>query len=238
MRNTFIIARRELAGYFVSPVAYIVAAAILAVQGFLFYLLLTLTREATMRYSFSNLIGLLFIIGVVPFLTMRSLAEEKRMGTIELLLTSPVRDWEVVVGKFLAGLGLWAVILILSLYFPAILFLFGEPDPGAIAAGYLGLFLLGGALLAIGLFASALTQSQLVAGILGAANAIVLALVQFLGDFTGVVAAEVLEYLGLLTHYFDFVKGIVDTKEIIYYLSIIAAFLFLATRALETRRWK
>ena len=238
MRNTLVIARRELAAYFVSPVAYVVTAAVLAVQGFLFYLLLTLTREATMRYAFSNLIGLLFIVGVIPFLTMRALAEEKRMGTIELLLTSPVRDWEVVVGKFLAGLGLWTLILVLSLYFPLILFAFGEPDPGAIVAGYLGLFLLGGALLSIGMFASALTQSQVVAGILGAAIAIVLSLVQFLSDSGGVGAGSFFEYLGLLGHYFDFVKGIVDTKEVIYYISVIAAFLFLATRVLEMRRWK
>jgi len=238
MRNTFVIAKRELAAYFISPVAYIVAAALLAVQGFLFYLLLTITREATMRYSFSNLLGLLFIVGVVPFLTMRSLAEEKRIGTIELLLTSPVRDWEIVVGKFLAGLGLWTAILALSVYFPLILFAFGNPDLGPILAGYLGLFLLGGALLSIGLFASALTQNQIVAGVLGAAIALLLSIIQFLRDFVSPGAGKFFEYLGLLGHYFDFVKGIIDTKEVVYYVSVMAAFLFLATRVLEMRRWK
>lgn len=236
MRNTFAIAKRELQAYFVSPIAYVVTAAFLVITGYLFSMILYYSREATMRYLFGNIATILLF--VAPVLTMRLLAEEQRSGTIELLLTSPVRDWEAVLGKFLAGLALLVIMLALTLYYPLILERYGDPDLGSIAAGYLGLLLLGGALLAIGVLTSSLTSNQIVAAVLGVGLILILWLSQALSDVAGPPLAGFFSYLAFPTHYFDFAKGVIDTKDVIYYLSVIAAALFLATRSLETRRWK
>jgi len=236
MRNVFTIAKRELGSYFVSPIAYVVIAAFLAVTGYLFALILFYSREATMRYLFNNMTTILLF--VAPILTMRLLAEEERTGTIELLLTSPVQDWEVVVGKYLASLVLFTLMLGLTAYYPLVLDIFGNPDRGAIVAGYLGLFLFGAALLAVGLFTSSVTGNQIVAAVLGIGLCILLWLTEALADFMGPPVSNLLSYLALGNHFFDFTKGIVDTKDVIYYLSVIAAGLSLATTTLSARRWK
>jgi len=236
MRNIMAIAKREVGSYFVSPIAYIVTAAFLVITGYLFAMILFYSREATMSYLFRYMTTIL--IFVAPLLTMRLLAEEQRSGTIEILLTSPVRDGEVVMGKFLASLCLLTIMLALTLYYPLILELFGNPDRGPIAAGYLGLFLLGGALLAAGVLTSSLTQNQIVAAVLGVAVALFLWLCGALTDFVGPPLGGFFHYLALSSHFFDFPKGVVDSKDVIYYLSVTAACLFLATRSLETRRWR
>lgn len=238
MRNVIHIARRELNAYFVSPIAYVVGAIYLAVMGGLFGIILYYSREATLRYVFLHGVSILFLVLVTQVLTMRLLAEEQRQGTLELLLTAPLRDWEVVIGKYLASLGVFAAMIILTGYFPIVLLRVGNPDVGPMLAGYLGYLLLGAALLSIGLFASALTQNQIVAAVLGIGITLLLWLSGALEELVGETAKKIITYLPIFDHYMDFVRGIIDTKDIVYYLSLIAFFLFLTTRVLETRRWR
>lgn len=236
MRNTLAIAGRELQAYFVSPIAYVVTAAFLLISGYLFAAILLLSQEATLRYLFGNLTTILLF--VAPLLTMRLLAEEQRSGTLELLLTSPVQDWEVVLGKWLASLGLFAGILLLTGYYPLILWRYGNPDWGPVLTGYGGVLLLGGTLLALGTLTSALTSNQIVAAVLGVGLAVLAWLIDALSQFAGPPISGVFTYLSLSTHFFDFLRGIVDTKDVVYYVSVIVVALFLATRVLETRRWR
>jgi len=235
MRNTLTIAQRELYAYFVSPIAYVVTAAFLVIGGYLFSLILYFSRQATMRFIFGNLGFILLLIA--PMITMRLLAEEHRSGTIELLLTSPVRDWEVVLGKFLACFILFLAIVALTLVYPLVLFIFGNPDRGPILTGYLSLLLTGGAYLSVGLFTSSLSRNQIVAAVLGIVLLLVLWLADAAGSFVGGTLNSILSYLSLSTHSNDMMRGVIDTKDVIYYLSFIAAFLFLTVRSLESRRW-
>ncbi len=240
MRNILTIAQKELSTYFVSPVAYVVTAFFLVVMGYLFAVPVVAFRNApimaVIRSLFFNMAVVLLLIS--PALTMRLLAEEQRMGTIELLLTSPVRDWEVVLGKFLGSLGFFAVMLVLTGFYPLIALRVGNPDLGPILSSYLGTFLMGAAFLAAGLFASSLTQNQIIAAVVGFAILLLLWLIDALSNIAGGSLAQVLQYLSLITHFDDFTKGVVDTSNLVYYLSVTAIFLFLATRSLETRRWR
>jgi len=238
MRNVYHVARRELNAYLASPIAYVVAAIYLAVLGGMSGFILYYSREATMRYALTHGVTLLFLVLVTQVLTMRLLADEQRQGTIELLLTSPVRDWEVVVGKYLASLGVFALMMLLSGYFPLVLTRIGDPDVPVILSGYLGFLLMGGALLAIGVFASSVTQNQVVAAVLGMGIAILLWLSGALTDFVSGELREIVAYVPIFDHYFDFVRGMIDTRHIIYYLSVVVLFLFFSTRVLEARRWK
>jgi ABC-2 type transport system permease protein len=236
MKNAWTIAQREVGAYFVSPIAYVVTAAFLFVMGILFERILFYSREATLRYLFQNL-GFLLTF-VAPLLSMRLLAEEQRSGTLELLLTSPVRDWEVVVGKFLAALALFSVMLALTLLYPLILLAFGNPDMGPILSGYLGVVLMGSSMLAIGVFTSSLSQNQIVAGVLGIVILLVLSLLEPLAQAFGAPVSEFLLNLSLGRHFPDFAKGVIDSQDVVYYLSVTVAGLFLATRSLEARRWR
>ena len=238
MKNAYYIAKRELGAYFVSPIAYVMSAIYLAVTGGLFGFILYYSREATLRYVFLHGVSVLFLVLVTQVLSMRLLADEQRLGTLELLLTSPVRDWEVIVGKYLASLCMFLVMILLTGYLPLLLVRLGEPDLGAMFSGYLGYALLGAALLSIGLFTSSLTQNQMVAAVLGMGITLLLWLSGALGDIVGETMKGIVAYLPIFDHYMDFVRGIVDTKDIVYYLSIIALFLFLSTRVVEARRWK
>ncbi|MCC7353392.1 MAG: ABC transporter permease subunit [Anaerolineae bacterium] len=236
MRNTLTIARRELSAYFISPVAYVVIAGFLIIAGYFFTLILFYSREATLRYLFSNLTTIL--IFVAPVLSMRLLAEEQRSGTIELLLTAPVRDWEVVLGKWTAAFVFWLIMLIPTAVYPILLNRYGDPDIIPIVTGYLGIILLGGTLLALGTLTSAMTQNQIVAAVLGVGLTLLLWLIGAAGDFAGPALSGFFQYLALGTHFSDLARGIVDTKNIVYYLSVTVAALFLATRVLESRRWR
>jgi ABC-2 type transport system permease protein len=236
MRNMVVIARKELHAYFASPIAYVVIAAFLAIMGFFFSLIVYYTREASLRGVFANMaVTLLF---VTPALTMRLLAEEQRSGTIELLLTLPVRDWEVVLGKFLAGLGVYGVMLALTVYYPLLMISLGNPDRGAIIGGYVGLALLGATFLSIGLFTSSLSRNQVVAALLAFGAMLILWLVDVAGSLFGPPVGDVVAYLSMSAHYFDFLRGIVDTKDVIFYLSATAGFLFLSVQMLQLRRWR
>jgi len=236
MKNMIVITQKELRAYFTTPVAYVVIAAFLAVMGFFFWLIVSLTREASLRGVFANMaVTLLFI---APALTMRLLAEEQRSGTIELLLTLPVRDWQVVVGKFLASLAVFAVMLGLTLYYPLLWLRLGNPDLGPIVSGYVGLLLLGGSCLSIGLFTSSLSRNQVVAALLGFGAMLILWVIDIAGGLLGSPVSDVVTYLSMSQHYFDFVRGIISTKDLTFYLAVTAAFLFLSVQVLQLRRWR
>ena len=236
MRNVLIIAKRELQAYFVSPIAYVIRTCFLGITGYLFSMILHYSRQASLQYLFGNVTTILLLIA--PVLTMRLLAEEQSKGTIELLLTSPVRDWEIAVGKYLASLGLFAVMLVLTGYYPLLLRVYGKPDFGPIWGGYLGVFLLGATLLSLGLFTSSLTSNQIVAAVLGFVLVLAFWLV---GALSGVVTGtlgNVANYLDLSSHFTEFSQGVIDTKDVVYALSVITGSLFLTTRVLEMRRWR
>jgi ABC-2 type transport system permease protein len=235
MRNAWIVAKRELYAYVVSPVAYGVAAAFLLLCGLFFVGGVAQWQDANLQSLFASLSIVLLLIA--PLLTMGLLSREQDQGTIELLLTAPLRDWEVVLGKFLAGyLFYLATIAVTGLYVP-IVARYGTPDLGIIGAGYLGLALLGAALLALGVFTSSLTRSQVVAAALGVGIGAALWLLEAIAPVLG-VAREVLAYLTPAGHYYRFLEGVIDTRAVIYLASFAFVFLFLAVQVLEARRWR
>jgi len=237
VKNVGLIASKEFRSHLTSPTAYIVTFVFLLLTGTFFSTYLTGTgyTDTSIRGFLDpgNLLLLLF----AAILTMRLLAEEKKLGTWELLLTAPVRDTEIVLGKYLGSLGVLLVMLALTLYYPLLLIWFGDPDIGPIVTSYLGLILLGSSALAIGLFASSVTSNQIVAAVV--AGGILFAL-WFVGLAIGLVpetVGDLLAYISLMGHFADFTRGIIDTRAIIYYLSITAMFLFLTVRSIETGRW-
>jgi ABC-2 type transport system permease protein len=234
--RVFLIAYRELKSYFCSWMAYLVIGGFLAISGFIFFVIITGNHQASMRWSFHNMaVTLLF---VCPILTMRLLAEERRSGTLEVLLTSPVTDAQVVLGKFLGAVGLLAVLVAATLHFPLILAQYGSPDPGPLFTGYLGLLLVGASFMAVGVLASSLTESQVVAGFLSFGGLLVLWIIGWAASQPGSAVGHVLEQLSLLNHFDDLAKGVIDSKDIVFYLSFMAVCLFGAVRALESRKWR
>jgi len=235
VRNTMTIALKEFKSYLASPMAYVVTGIFLALTGFLFRYSAATYIETSIRGFVET--GSLVLLLLAAVLAMRLLAEERKMGTLELLLTAPVRDSEVILGKFLGSLGILTAMLVLTFYYPILLMSFGDPDMGPIGTSYLGLFLLGSASLAIGIFASSLTSNQIVAAVV--AGGILFAL-WFMGTVAGYLPETVSEFIGyfsLSTYVPAFTRGVVDSRGIIYYLSITALFLFLAVRSLENSRW-
>lgn len=236
MSTTLAIAERELKSFFVSTVAWIIAAAFLAISGFLFSVILLNSNEASLRFLISNL-SVVFLF-IAPFLTMRLLAEENRLGTVELLLTNPVRDIEVVFGKFLGVMGFILVMLALTLYFPLLLFIFGTPDPGPMITGYLGVVLQASAFAGIGLAISSTTENQIVAAFLAFAINLILWLSESISGFLGKPFSDVAKYLSITSHMQDFSRGVIDSSHIIFFLSVVAASLFLTYLSLQSRRWR
>ena len=231
-----ILARRELAAYFYSPIAYVVACAFLVITGYFFAVELIEIKQATLRFALSNTV--VVMIFVVPFMTMHLLAEEWKSGTIEPLMTDPVTDWDVVLGKFIAGVGVMAFLFVPTLVYVVILKAVGEPEMGPIFTTYVGLLLMGCEYVAIGLFASSLTRSQIVAAMVSFAILLMLLIVSWVSDGKTGFALEWLAYLGIRHHLESFQKGIIDTKDVVYYLSTTALFLFFTVRIVETRKWK
>ncbi len=237
LANTWIFTRRELRAYFNSPIAYIIIVLALVISGWLFFLDFFLAGQANLRSLLTGWMPIVFLI-FVPAITMRLIAEEKKSGTIELLVTLPVTDWEIVLGKYFASLVLLVITIFMTFSYVIMVAMLGDPDGGAIFGQYLGLFLLGATYLAIGLFASGITANQIVAFLV----AIVIIAAFFLVDkftvfFPGPLAS-VLEFLGVNYHFNNLARGVIDTKDLVYYLSMVFLFLFLAVRALESRRWK
>src|SRR5579872_2621992 len=254
MRNTLIICRKELRSYFVSPVAYLLLTMFALIFGFFFWNSLRYfvyigmesqmrgqsfpmnLNEQIIRPLLSNIsvVGLFFI----PMITMRLFAEEKRTGTIELLATSPIRDGEIIVGKWLASLILYGVLLLFSAINFAFLFRYGNPDWKPLAIGYLGLLLQAGGLLAIGTFISTLTRNQIIAGAATFGVCLMLWVLDWVSQFETSTWAQVLSYMSVITHFESFAKGVVDTKDAVYYLSLIFLGLFLTSRSMESLRWR
>jgi ABC-2 type transport system permease protein len=236
MPATLTIAKRELGAYFKSPVAYIVLTAFVAINLFLFFDSFFLAGSASLESFFGGMPFLFLFFG--PAMSMRLLAEERGSGTIELLLTMPVRDSEVVIGKFLAALGLFLVGLGLTLPVVYTVAELGPLDVGATLAGYVGAAFLGATYLAVGLFASALTKNQIVAFIVGLAICLGLYLLGVFFQGGGSTVGPVLQYLSPAFHFQKIARGVIELKNVVYYLSLIAALLLLATQVLESRKWR
>ena len=237
MRNTVAIAWKESKAYFLTPTAYVVGAMFLVLTGIFF------VRDVTSTFPEATVRGLVdwasfFIIFLSPLLTMRLLAEEQKMGTLELLLTAPVRDWEVVLGKYIASLGTLVVTIALTLYYVVLLYWFGDPDTGPLLSSYFGLLMYGAAALSVGLLASSLSSNQIVAAVLGMAVLLPLSFIELVSDRVSGTAEDVLNGLSMDAHLLDFNRGIVDLSHIVYFLSMTAVFLFLTVMSLETRRWR
>ena len=192
--------------------------------------------EASLSNFFQGATFLL--IPLAPALTMRLLAEEQKLGTIELLLTSPVRDWEVILGKYFASLVFLMFLLALTSYYVILLLVFATPDPGPIYSGYVGLVLYGMAALAVGILTSTLTSNQIVAAVVGTGILVALYATSFIGDVVTGTWANIFNQLGFTSHFNDFDRGIIDTAHIVYFVTATALFLFLSIRALESRRWR
>ncbi len=246
MNKVMLIAGKELRSYLTSPMAYIITCIFLLISGVFFVLYLTATKYADTSiqgfieplsvFGLSN-IGNVFLPLFASILTMRLLSEEKKIGTWELLLTSPVKDTEVILGKFLGSLGILVCMLVLTMYFPLMLAIFGQPDMGPIWTSYLGLFLIGSSALAVGTFTSSITTNQIIAAVVSGGILFALWFVGMVSNVLPTAIANVFSYISLSSHFSNFSVGIIDTKDIIYYLSVTALFLYAAIRSLETSRW-
>jgi ABC-2 type transport system permease protein len=238
MKNIANIFWKEFRSYFSSPIAYIFIISFLGVTNWLFFRTFFLANQSSLRPFFS-LLPWVFLF-LAPAITMRSWAEEKKLGTIEILMTLPIKEYEVVIAKFLSTFVFLIVTLFLTFPLPLTVMVLGNPDPGPIWGGYVGAFLLGGAYLAIGLFSSSLTENQIVAFIVSIMLCFALLIVG--EDFVLINAPSVLvpvfSYLGLGAHFQSIGRGVIDSRDIMYYLSVIGFFLFLNQISIESRKWK
>jgi ABC-2 type transport system permease protein len=254
MRNVWIICRKELRSYFASPVAYLLLTMFGLIFGFFFWNALGYfvvagmemqmrgqsvpmnLNEQVIRPLLSNVsvIGLFFI----PMITMRLFAEEKRSGTIELLVTSPIRDLEIIIGKWLAAVALYSCLLLFTALNFAFLFKYGNPDWKPLVVAYLGLLLQAGALLAIGTFISTLTKNQIIAGAATFGVALLLWVLEWVSGYETAAWARVLSYMSVITHFQSFGRGVLDSKDAIFYLTVIFLGLFFTARSMESLRWR
>ena len=254
MRTVWTICRKELGSYFASPIAYLLLTMFGVIFGFFFWNLVAyfnlMSLESQMRgqsfpmnineqvirplLSNVSVIGLFFI----PIITMRLFAEEKRMGTIELLVTSPIRDIQTILGKWLAALALYLCMLAFTALNFAFLFRFGNPDWKPLAVGYLGLILQAGGLLAVGTFISTLTKNQIIAGAATFGACLLLWVFSWVAGYETAAWAKVMSYMSVTDHFDSFAKGVIDTKDLIFFLSLIFFGLFLTSRSMESLRWR
>jgi ABC-2 type transport system permease protein len=252
VRNILAIANKELRSYFASPIAYILIGFFLLPFGVFFYLYLTAfvkqslqqaqfggamnINQSVIRYVLQN--ASVIILFIMPMITMRTYSEEKRSGTIELLLTSPVTDVEIILGKFFGALGLYAAMLSVTLIYIGILFVYGNPEWRPVAAAYLGLLLMGGTFVSLGLLISSTTSNQIVAGVVTFVVFLMLWIIGWFADTAGPTIGPITSWLSITEHFDDFSKGIIDTKHVLYYLSLITFGLFLTAKSVDTERWR
>jgi ABC-2 type transport system permease protein len=254
VRNILLICKKEIKGYFSSPIAYVVIGLFGLIFGTVFYN----SVKEMMRYTFQAqmmgqqqqmnvndfiirpLLGFAHTVGlfVFPFITMRLVAEEKRTGTIELLLTSPVKDSAIIIGKYLGALFLWICALGMSALSVAFLFAWGKPDLKPVLVSYLGLILQGAALLALGVFFSTVTRNQIVAAVATFFAQLMLWLMSWFTGFETTWPYKVLNYMSVVTHMENLNKGILDLKDVVFYASVIFFGLFLSSRSMESLRWR
>lgn len=259
MKNIWAIAERELKAYFTSPIAYVVLTIFIFLSGFFFNQMLgSMVQSASMRAmqsaqtgqppepidmpgeisrAFLN-INVSIMLFILPMITMALFSEEKKRGTIELLLTAPVTDVQVVLGKFLAAGLFYAILLATTLVEIAILFVYSDPAIGPILSGYLGILLYGLAVIAIGMFISTLTENQIIAAILTFAAILMLWLIDGLSRNAGPTLSPILNYLSIFEHLNDFLIGVIATTHVIFYLSFMLVGLFLTYRSLDSLRWR
>lgn len=262
MRNILAIYRREISSYFVSPIAYIVIGVFLAISGLLFYYgtfgaqgLMTRVMQYRMQAAQGGgedidvpllIIGQLMSFAatvslfMVPMLTMGSYAEERKRGTMEMLMTSPITEAQIVLGKFFAGWSLFALMVAPTLVFNLYVAKFSDPSyPWRILwSSYLGLMLLGAVLIAIGLFVSSLTENQIVAGVVTFAIALFLWLINIFAGDASSTRGKILDYLSVIRHYEDFTRGVLDTTSLVFYITLTVLALFLTWQSLNSMRWR
>lgn len=257
MRNVLAIAGKDIRSYFVSPIAYVVMTGFLLLGGWFFFNLLAhfnfllgiyssmRNPEALQRLNLNEFViapllhnlSIVLVI-LVPVITMRAFAEEKRAGTYELLMTSPLSIAEIVLGKFLGAFVFVFVMLLLTGVYPVILFVYGQPEIGVVLGGFLGLLLLATAFLSVGLFTSSLTENQIIAAVSCLVVLLLLYVIAWPAESVGTTLGAVLRYASLTEHFSEMIKGVIDTKDVVYFLSVIVLALFLTHRAVESLRWR
>ena len=258
MRNILAIIERELGAYFISPVAYVVLTIFVFLSGLFFRSILAQVLQMGLMSQLQaqqlgpramDMPGMItrgflstmsvILLFVMPMLTMGLFSEEKKRGTIELLLTAPVTDLQVVLGKFFAGVTFFLILLLTTWIPTGFLYLYSSPASGPIFTAYLGLLLYGLALIAIGLFISTLTENQIIAAVLSFGTIMVLWLVDVLANNADSTSGKaVLTYLSILSHLDDFMKGVLSTSHIIFYMSLMLVALFLTYRSIDSLRWR
>jgi ABC-2 type transport system permease protein len=254
MKNIFTICGRELKAYFASPIAYLLMALFGLIFGFFFYSATAFFVMAGMRaqmggqnqpmsvneYVIAPLLGNAGVVGLflIPLISMRLFAEEKRSGTIELLMTSPLHDWEIVIGKWMGAMTMYLCILALSAINVGMLWFWGKPDIRPILTGYLGLILQGGTILAIGTFISTTTKNQIIAGAATFSVCLLLWVLSWVTSYNEAPWAAAVAYCSILTHFEPFSRGIIDTKDVVFYLTAIFLGLFMTARSLDSLRWR
>jgi ABC-2 type transport system permease protein len=245
LHNLWVIFKHEFSLYFVSPIIYFIGAGWLCLAGIFYALALSTMNQGSGEVSMAAMLSPMAFLTIfmAPALTMRLLAEEVRAGTHELLFTAPVREWEIVVGKWLAAWGVLTVFIVITFLYAGLLIWRGEPDLGVMAAGYIGLWLLCGATLAVGIFASALTQYQLVAFMVSIGILVLLWVASFVSSLpllSGQFWSELLNQLSITGHYHNTMlnQGLIDPVDVAYFVGMMAMFLFIATQILGTRRWR
>ena len=254
MRNILAIAHKELKSYFSSPIAYIVLGFWALLYGYFFVAILQFFVRQSMQMNQFQGPGAMnvnqqlirplvqnvtiLVLFLMPMVTMRTYAEEKRSGTIELLLTSPITDWQIILGKFLGAMSLYATMLAVTLIHLALLFIYGRPEWKPILTSYLGLLLFGGCFIAVGLFISSLSKNQIVAGSVTFVIFLLLWVINWIGSFAGPTGDKLTSYLSIVDHFDDFSKGVIDTTHLIYYLSFITFGLFLTAKSVDSERWR
>lgn len=252
MSNVLAIAQKEWRSYFASPIGYVIVGLFALLFGWFFYAYLAFFARSSEQMMMGGrtpnlnqdvirvvlLNSAVIILFMMPMITMRTYSEEKRSGTIELLLTSPLSDVQIILGKFFGAMGLYAAMLAVTLVYMALLFWFGNPEWKPIAAGYLGLLLMGGCFVSMGLLVSSLTKNQIVAGVGTFALFLFLWVINWIGENAGPTSREILSYLSITEHFDDFARGVIDTKHVIYYLSFITFGLFLTAKSVDSERWR
>lgn len=253
MSNILALAQKELRAYFVSPMAYALFGFFALLFGWFYVANMNVMLQYSMgqfgqggpqvvninEFMIRPLFGntAIILLMMLPFLTARAYAEEKRSGTMELLLTSPISDVQIIIGKFLGAMALYTMMLGITLVHIGILFWYGDPEWRPIVSGYLGLLLMGGSFISVGLTISSMTKSQMVAGVSTFAVLLLFWMINWVSDGSGTTADTVLSYLSILEHLDDFTKGVIDTSHVTYYVSLIAFGLFLTAKSLDTARW-
>ncbi len=254
MSNVLAIAGKELRSYFSSPIAFVLIGFFALIYGFFFSAILMYFEEQSRQFGamganqqfnvndqlispvFSNMSVILLF--TLPLVTMRTYAEEKRSGTMELLLTSPISDVEIVLGKFLGAMGLIAAMLAVTIPHLAALFYYGDPEWKPVLSAYLGFFLMSGCFVAVGLFISSLTRNQIIAAMATFGVFLMLWIVDWMSRFSRPSIQAILEYLSITRHFDDFARGVIDTRHLVYYGTFIVFGLFLTMRSVETERWR